>query len=437
MTLRAMALVALVCASTAAIPRHIPTWAFDEYRGEGATASARFVRDTLNYAEGGRGNDKALSDCAGGACTAVFYFDPHLIYASDACPFPAYTAFLARAPEAWYVHEPGFDDAAHRVRGTYERGCRGSSVAARVYVADVANHDVADFFADDLAREARGWGAVELDDTKDTVIAQMYGPGGGFCRDALLSSLCPRTNEFSDDAALVRAQQRFARVLATPDGSPKAFFYNGLTFGTGSRDLPLLRGNAPFVGAICENCIVNDGRLRPDMYARVLEAMARVHAIPSAAFVELNTGRSPPGSDAQIVQRLVTTAVAWLGFEPGRTIVWPNLESDTRNLAVWPEDALYPTSPLESWPELEVAPGVWRREFARCYEAGIAIGPCAALLNANPRAVTVERGWLRERYAARVRLLGGDIGSGGTIVRAAFGASPWLVPPSGALLIAR
>jgi hypothetical protein len=151
----------------------------------------------------------------------------------------------------------------------------------------------------------------------------------------------------------------------------------------------------------------------------VLDAMAQANAIPNAQFVELNTGKSPAGSADQIDQRVVTTAVAWLGFRDGRTVVWPNLEFNTRNLAVWPEDQLYPTGAVQTMSsgagDLQVAPTVWRREFAACYRGGAAIGPCAAVLNGSNSLVTVSPSWFRSRFGHSVQLRGGDALSGGTI----------------------
>jgi len=133
----------------------------------------------------------------------------------------------------------------------------------------------------------------------------------------------------------------------------------------------------------------------------------------------LSTGKSPDGSSEQVAQRLVTTAVAWLGYADGHTIVWPNLEFTSHNLAVWPEDEIVPTDPLEtmsnSAADLAVAPNVWRREFAACYQDGSPIGPCAAVLNGTSDPVHLSAGWFRGRYGHVITLNGGDAPSGGTI----------------------
>ncbi|HUN28243.1 MAG TPA: hypothetical protein VMV65_00425 [Alphaproteobacteria bacterium] len=429
----------------AAVASHIPTWAFDEFNGEGARTPAAVVRHYLTFAEGGLGNDKAVQDCRhSGACSSVYYFDPSLVYDSPLCPYAAYREFLAQAAENWFVHLPGRDDAAGRVQGTYVQSCKGARVPVHVYAANQTNPAVRAFFAEYLRKNADDFDFYEMDDTSDTLLTQFYGPGGGFCKLRGGNGYCTQTAEMAADADLVGAHMALANALNHSNGSPMYFYYNGLSFTARSPVIPPLLGNGSrFRGVICENCVVNDGALRPAMYGKVLGAMARIDTIAGAAFVELSTGKSPDGSPAQVAQRLVTTAVAWLGYADGHTIVWPNLEFTTHNLAVWPEDELVPTQPLQTMSDspagIAVAPGVWRREFAACYAGGAPIGPCAAVLNGSPAAVRVSAQWFRQHYGHVVTLDGGDAPSGGTISlsRAAFSVGATEIPASQALLLVR
>jgi hypothetical protein len=194
---------------------------------------------------------------------------------------------------------------------------------------------------------------------------------------------------------------------------------------------------------VCEDCVVNAGTLEPQNYQNVIDAMAQIDAIPGALFVELNTGNLPSGSAGQIAGRLVTTAVAWLGYSDGHTVVFPNLEDGTENLAVWPEDELYPAAPLEtmtaSASDIAVAPGIWRREFASCFKENVPIGPCAAVLNANATAVTVQAAWFTQSYGHAVALAGGDVLNGGSLAlnAQAFNASNATIASASALLLVR
>lgn len=409
-------------ALAAQAPTHIPTWAFDQRFAEGKDASSSDVRRYLTYAESGFGNDKPVRDCRGsGACSSVFYFDPGFVYYSDVCPFSGSDKeVFANASENWFLHLPGYSDQAHRVQGTYVKTCKGMRITANVYALNQNNPAVAQFFAQYLRRNADNWDYLMMDDTKSTLKGQTYGPGGGFCKGAgTLNGYCDRTQEFSSDTDVQNAHGSFVSRLKHGSGMPMRLFYNGVGFGASGPEVQTLRSSSQFVGVICENCVVNNGTLRSNMYAKVLDAMTQVGQIPNASFVEQNTGKSPPGSDDQISQRLVTTAMAWLGFIDNRTVVFPNLEFNTTNLAVWPENDIYPTKPLQTMrggnADLSVGPSVWRREFAQCYLRGTPIGPCAAVVNGSSGSVTPSQSWFSARLSHAVALNGGDALSGGSV----------------------
>ena len=431
-------------AMLAAVAAHIPTWAFDEFNGEGAHTAPAVVQRYVSFAESGLNNTKAVEDCRGsGACSSVYYFDPSLIYDSPLCPYASYREFLAQASEDWFVHLPGRHDPAGRVQGTYTQSCKGARIPIHVYEANQTNPAVRQFFANYLRQNGDDFDFYEMDDTSDTLVTQFYGPGGGFCKGESGNGYCTRTAELASDADVVSAHIAFANALNHRNGSPMYFYYNGLSFTPRSPLIPPLLGNGSrYRGVICENCTVNDGTLRPAMYAKVLGAMARIDAIPGAAFVELSTGKAPDGSAEQIAQRLVTTAVAWLGYADGHTIVWPNLEFTTQNLAVWPEDEIVPTQPLEtmsrSAADIAVAPNVWRRDFASCYREGVPIGPCAAVLNGTPGAIHLWAQWFRQPYGHVITLEGGDAPSGGTIsLDGAALTTATQIPPGEAVLLVR
>jgi hypothetical protein len=181
--------------------------------------------------------------------------------------------------------------------------------------------------------------------------------------------------------------------------------------------------------------------VRPTVYSRVLDEMAAVNTTP-AAFMLISHGNSPAGSATQILQRLVTTGIVWLGYSEGHTIVQPDLETNTKNLAIWPEDLIYPSFPLESMltnsSDLLVAPGVYRREFSSCYQQGVLFGACATIVNANASAVAIQSSWLHQTYHHTVTLGGGDVLSGGVanISGASFIPGLTWVQAGGAILLA-
>ncbi len=419
--------------------------AFDEYFGEGASAASATVTQYVSYAEGGLGDAKATADCDSSAtknCLSVFYMDPNFLYASTGCISAEAQSVMTDSNEAWFVHETGFSDAAHRVAGSYTQNCSGTTETTRVYLLNDANPSVISFFQTYLRTNASAWDAYYMDDTSGRVLTQAYGPGGGFCGNNPPDDYCTTTQEYPTDASVVAAHDTFATGMTNAGGTPMKFFMNGVGFsGSTVENLNILQGNSQYIGAVCENCVISTNVYRPTMYANVLTAMAQIDAIPGAAFVELNTGTEPSGSPEELDQRIVTTAVAWLGYSPGQTVVSPNLEDNTNKLAVWPEDSIVPTEPVESMTssaaDIAVAPGVYVREFTQCYNAGVAIGQCAAVLNSTASAVTVQASWLKQKYTHILALTGGDIPSGGTMSLTSdfFVAGVSVVYPSWAKLL--
>lgn len=427
------------------VPSHVPTWAYDEYWAEGAQSSSSFAEQWLTYAEGGYGNDKDVVDCpSGSACHSVFYIDPNFLYAIPGCEDPETTAFIAQASESWYVHQAGYTDAAHRVAGSYTETCKGTSETGPVYLINQGSTAVQQFFANYVRQNADSSAYLFMDDTSALVLTQAYGPGGGFCAGQT-NNWCTATQEYPTDASVLAAHESLISALSHSSGAPVQAFFNGVSFsGSTVNNLDLMtQGQGRFVGAACEACVVDQGTFRPNMYAKVLTAMAQINAIPDASFVQLDTGDSPSGSPAQIAQRIVSTAVLWLGFSPGRTIDFENLEDNTQNLAVWPEEELYPTGPVESMStsanDVAVTAGVYRREFAQCYLDSAPIGPCAALLNANASPVTVASSWLTQSYGHTIGLSGGDIESGGAVETSSspFVANSTQIAAGEAVLLAR
>jgi hypothetical protein len=89
--------------------------------------------------------------------------------------------------------------------------------------------------------------------------------------------------------------------------------------------------------------------------------------------------------------------------------------------------------------DVQVAPGVYRREFRTCYDRGTPFGGCAVIVNDTSRAVAVMPSWLRQLYLHEITLDGDDVQSGGTINTsgALFIPGVTSVAPHDALLLAR
>jgi hypothetical protein len=88
--------------------------------------------------------------------------------------------------------------------------------------------------------------------------------------------------------------------------------------------------------------------------------------------------------------------------------------------------------------DIEVATGVYRREFKDCYNQGTSFGNCAAIVNDTGSSVTVQNSWLTQTYHHEITMNGGDVQSGGTInlTGASFDSGSTVVPADDAVLLA-
>jgi hypothetical protein len=418
------------------VPVHIPTWAYDEASAAGGSASAASVQKYLTYAEGGFGNGKAQSDCATSPkmCHSVAYMNPNLVYDDQSCPMEPDAKFIAASGESWFVHLSGYSDEGNRVRGTYSRTCNGTAGTVPVYLADQANSAVAAWWKSFIQQNLDGWDYFWLDSTSTSVGGQAFGPGGSFCPGV---SACSTTQEYPTDASVLAAHVSFGDALGLQ------YFFNGVQFNSGNIENTALLSQDPghFVGGVCENCVVDGGVLQPAHYTQVLNGMLAVNGIAGAHFVQLDTGSSASGSAAQITQRTVALAIAWLAYQDGHSVIFPNFEYTTANLAVWPEDLIYPGAPVQTmqWSanDIQVSGSVYRREFRQCFNNQQAIGACAAIVNASSSTVTVASSWLTQTYSHEITPQGGDVLSGGTLslTSTTFTPNVTTIAPGDAILL--
>ena len=343
---------------------------------------------------------------------------------------------LAAASENWFLHLSGYSDSAHRVWGTDKAGCV-------MWSMNPNNTAMQTWWLNSLRAKANNFDLFFVDMSPMSLANATYFPGsGGGC--APWPTVCTSTNELLDDAAVVAAHVGFMNAMSHKNGSPMHFIYQqAYPKLTEVDDLSAIAATPRIAAVTCEQCIANVGQIVvPRNYEPFLNEMAAVNAT-NAAFYILSDGDAPAGSATQVLQRLVTTGIVWLAYSEGHTIVHPNLEQTTNNLAIWPEDLIYPSSPLQTMrlgaADLQVAPGVWRREFATCYQKSIFFGHCAAVVNSTSSSVTIQASWLTRRYTHVVALSGGDVLSGGTasVRTTAFTPNVTQIQAGGALLLAQ
>ena len=418
-------------------PYHITTAAYDDTNGQGAHASAADVNLLVSYALN-EGGDKPLADCHSGTheCKAVLYMRPYAI--KSASPSSCYqypdAGVMAAASESWFVHLAGHSDSAHRVWGKDKFGCV-------MYSMNPNAPTMQTWWLHYLRNRANNYDLLFVDIATMWLRDATYFHSGGGC--APWPTICLSTQELPNDAAVVAAHVNFVNAMSHSDGSPMHFIYQqAYPSHTEANDLAAFAATDRLVGVTCEGCVAIGSTVAPRNYEPYLNEMAAINDT-HAAFYIISKGDAAPGSAAQVLQRWVTTGIAWLAYSQGHTIVQPNLEENTNNLPIWPEDLIYPSGPVQTMrsgaADLQVASGVWRREFTTCYQMGRYFGRCAAVVNSNGVTVTVRSSWLAQTYRHVLTLSGGDVLSGGTasVGSATFTPNITTVQAGGAILLAQ
>jgi hypothetical protein len=452
--LAALAVAIGVCASTAgaersparvlhrnrharvAIRSHIATWAFDDSCNGGSGASAALVRKWVSYAESDCGPDasKARTNCHAHRhryCRVMQYLDTDWDYADGSVPLAGI------AGDGWWLHEPSPNEGTRIF----------SDVLGGGFLINQMDGGVRAFFRSYARRHFDADDGLMMDWQSPGLPMELYYSTCG----------CSSTTEIRSNAKLRHAHELMSAALTHADGKPFMQADNSLpTNPYEPQGLDLLDHATGVDGLVAEGEPEDDGTLDP-YYSTLLDQMAYVTTRTPAFVVPLSHGAA--GASYQLQSRQVQEATILLAYRPGRVVDWADLEDGSRDLAVWPEEAIYPTGPLESMRapggrgclagtgrvcsrgghnSLAVQPGVYRREFAACYLRRAPFGACVAIVNTTRRWVTVRSRWLTRRYRHQVTFVGGDVQSGGRVdVRGApFRAGSTAVAPHSAMLLA-
>jgi hypothetical protein len=392
---------------------HVETWAYDDCGNGGVGASAGLVRAWVSYAEsncGPAGDAKTLADCHSGGqvfCDVVAYLDTNWIYPGSS---PEWSLFAGAASESWFQHAGGA-----RVSTTAFGGG---------YLLNQADAGVRSFFQSYVRANYSGVDGLMMDDQSAGLSAQLYSSTCGCSGDA----------EMSSDAAVDAAHSAMSAAMTRNDGQPFLQVDNTLPPNPYlPQGFDLVNDATGVSGLIAEGEPEDDGRLDP-FYSTLLDQIAHVAGTAHGFVVPLSYGQA--GAAYQPQSRRVQEATILLGYSPGHLVDWAELEQGSGDLQVWPEEGLYPTDPVQSMAvpggsgcltgggqvcstgghnDLQVAPGVYRREFGACYDRGTSIGPCAAIVNTTTSPVTVKTAWLTNSYTHQITFTGGDVQTGGTI----------------------
>jgi hypothetical protein len=328
--------------------------------------------------------------------------------------------------ENWWLHEPGYGDAAHRLTDT-------SAAYGTAYWLNQANPAVQKWVARYVRSDYDLWDGLMMDLTAASVQGQFYRP------DVPRGRQYSSSAELPTDRAIVAAHEALAAVLRHSDGTPFIQVDNGVDPNPRlPNTLPLLNHPPGVVGLISEGRPWDRG-FSP-YFSGLLDVLAAADATRDDFVVLLSYGR---GGSSQA--RRVQEATVLLGYAPGHVVSWADLEQDNLDLSVWPEEGIYPTGPVESMSvpdgagclagrgalcalgghnDLRVAAGsnvadpgagVYRREFRACYDRGVWFGRCAVVVNDTSSAVVVRGSWLRQSYRHLIVMRDGDVQSGGSL----------------------
>jgi hypothetical protein len=383
----------------------------------------------VTYAEsncGPGGDAKADSDCHSGAtvfCNVIQYLDTNWIFPNGS---PPWKSFSAAASASWFQHTPG-SQATPITSNGYGGG----------FLINQSNPAVKSFFQSYVRSNYNSDDGLMMDDQSAGLSTQLYYSPCG----------CATSNEVGSNAALQAAHGAMSASMTHPSGQSFTQVDNTLPPNPYlPQGLNMLNQASSVDGLVAEGEPEYNGTLDP-FYSTLLDQIAYVENNTKSFVVPLSYDQA--GSSTQQQSRRVQEATILLGNSPGHLVDWADLEQGSSDLAVWPEEGIDPTNPVQSMStpggngclagtgtvcstgghnDLQVAPGVYRREFGACYNKGVRFGTCAAIVNTTSSPVTVKSAWLTHSYGHQIAFNGGDVQSGGTINPAGTSFTPGSTP---------
>jgi hypothetical protein len=391
---------------------HIETWAFDDGCNGGIGASSRVVRQWVTFAEShcGLSARKARANCRSKGrsyCYVMQYLDANWDYNAE--PIPRASA----ASESWWMHDPSQGTRIY------------SSTFGGGYLMNQLNPDVRSFFRSYVRRHFNADDGLLMDWQAPSLSQQLYYSTCG----------CTKTQESKSSVSLRAGHDEMSAALTHRNGSTYIQVDNSLPPNPYlPQGFDMLNNRTGVVGWGAEGLPMDSGVMDP-FYSTLLDQIAYV-ATETNGFV-LPMSRGADGAPYQGQSRRVQEATMLLGYSPGHIVDWADLEQGSGRLAVWPEAGIYPTRPIQSMHapggrfclkgagkvcstgghnSIQVAHGVYRREFASCYLRRHLFGACAAVVNTTGHAITVRSSWLRKApLHHQITFIGGDVQSRGRV----------------------
>ncbi len=181
------------------------------------------------------------------------------------------------------------------------------------------------------------------------------------------------------------------------------------------------------IAGATEDCYGTDGQPTPpytsgSLWTTHLTLQLKL-ARMKKLFLCFATPTSPARSSIAVRQYIIASFM--LAFDSSSSVLWEDFGTPS-DFHVMPETQLVPTYPTTAAPAnasgLQIAPGIYAREYQACYLAGSLVGPCAAVVNTG----TVPVAFPLVGYTRTLAISGDGVLDGGVV--AAAGPAPGIMP---------
>jgi hypothetical protein len=405
-----------------AAPRHVQTFLYYQQSFGNVNVNAKLAPAAMvkyaDFIETSGFNNAAINAFkAAGGRYAVTYIDPTYVpycvppFAEPAGLCAGQVGDLKPSAAAWF-----HDARAERVRradsytGQYQEFLNPGSPQARGAVVEWMNRYLAKsprldfFFADDSG-------------------STWHGPDGSAASGMFYGFNAVGT-EIANDAAWIAGEN------ALFDAAPRRLVLNGGD-GFGPAYGGVFLRNANVAGANHEGCFnAAAGLLSDERGMWLRQANGLLADLPFARFSFcMMTGNPTPAA------RVYALASWWLTYDARYSVAAPIAPTDD-GTTIFPEFEIVPTQPQRtaraSVAELARG-GIYAREFGECYQAGVPIGRCAAIVNSSARPIAMPA--LRVRYSRVLALDRASAVAGGRAYWRASSAADRTIGPVAAAIV--
>jgi hypothetical protein len=391
-----------LAAEPAAVAHHVKTYLYfgaaninRELPATYVAAHADFIETTTTYP------NLADSFKQAGGRYVVMYTDPMYVpycvppFTPPAGPCAGPIGNTKGLPESAWLHGPDGgrlnrpDEYTHQYQEILDPASPAARAAFRAYTVDAAAHARVDFFfADDTGAPFRG-------------------PDG--------TPMSGRFYRYNAAATELRSDQDWQSAMSGLfTAAVRPLIINGAEHNLQPAYNGAFLQDPNVAGENLEGCFLFYSPQRPlsdERWTQTEDGLLDVTKLHRYA-VCMMQGKLL----ADPLARLYALASWWLTYDPDWSVIAP-VDVGSDGYAVFSEEEIVPTGPLRSASssvsELRVSGNAYVREFARCYENGRPIGPCAAVVNPSG-STTISMPRLSQHYTASLSLSSKSDYGGGT-----------------------